>query len=89
MTIATHPRDTDLLVPLPAQSEAWNPCTVRRTYKNTDEATWFDLKPTEPLDPDPAWAGLFEVPPEASSHHVAWLHTGGEVREIRRGTPGR
>lgn len=31
MTIATHPQDTDLLVPLPAQGEA-NPYTVHTHY---------------------------------------------------------
>jgi hypothetical protein len=38
----------------------------------------------EPLDTDPAWAGLFEVG-DRPSHHYAWVQVeGGETREIVR-----
>ncbi|MDT7594162.1 MAG: hypothetical protein QOH45_3693, partial [Pseudonocardiales bacterium] len=37
----------------------------------------------EPLDTDPAWAGLFEVG-NRPSHHYAWIQLGEETREIVR-----
>lgn len=37
----------------------------------------------EPLDTDPAWAGLYEVG-NRPSHHYAWLQLGDETRSITR-----
>ena len=37
----------------------------------------------EPLDTDPAWAGLYEVG-NRPSHHYAWLQLGDETRAITR-----
>ncbi|AFJ34634.1 DUF4124 domain-containing protein [Mycobacterium sp. MOTT36Y] len=36
----------------------------------------------EPLDTDPAWAGLYEVGDRAS-HHFAWIQRGDESRSIK------
>lgn len=38
----------------------------------------------EPLDTEPAWAGLFPVPADRPTHHFAWIITDGELREITR-----
>lgn len=38
----------------------------------------------EPVDTDPAWKGLFEIPAERPSHHFAWVFSDGEAREITR-----
>lgn len=35
----------------------------------------------EPLDTDPAWAGLYEVG-DRPSHHFAWVQRGNESREV-------
>lgn len=37
----------------------------------------------EPLDTDPAWAGLYEVG-DRPSHHYAWVVADGETREVIR-----
>jgi hypothetical protein len=36
----------------------------------------------ESPDTEPAWTGLFELPPDKPTHHFAWLYTDGELREI-------
>ena len=36
----------------------------------------------EPLDTDPAWAGLFDVG-DRPSHHFAWVVRDGEARSIK------
>jgi hypothetical protein len=38
----------------------------------------------EPLDTDPAWKGLYQVPADRPTHHFAWLHRDGELRQITR-----
>ena len=38
----------------------------------------------EAPDTDPAYAGLFEIPEGAPTHHYAWVHNQGETREITR-----
>jgi hypothetical protein len=38
----------------------------------------------EPLDTDPAWKGLYQVPADRPSHHYAWVYTDGEARGITR-----
>ena len=38
----------------------------------------------EPLDTDPAWKGLYQVPADRPSHHYAWVRTDGEPRAIIR-----
>ncbi|HWJ82441.1 MAG TPA: hypothetical protein VNS55_09415 [Nocardioides sp.] len=38
----------------------------------------------EAADTEPAWAGVYEVPDGAPTHHFAWLIAKGETREIVR-----
>jgi len=38
----------------------------------------------EAPDTDPAWRGTYQMPPEAPTHHFAWLIVAGETREITR-----
>lgn len=38
----------------------------------------------EAPDTDPDWAGVYEVPEGAPTHHFAWVSRGGEVREVTR-----
>lgn len=36
----------------------------------------------EPLDTDPAWKGLYEIPAGQRAHHYGWVSAGGSVREL-------
>jgi hypothetical protein len=38
----------------------------------------------EAPDTDPAWQGIYEVPPGRPTHHFAWLYSDGDVRAITR-----
>jgi hypothetical protein len=38
----------------------------------------------EAPDTDPAWAGLYRLPPDRPTHHFAWVVADGEAREIVR-----
>ncbi len=38
----------------------------------------------EPLDTDPTWKGLFDVPPDRPSHHFGWVIRKGEARQLTR-----
>ena len=38
----------------------------------------------EAPDTDPAWTGLYAVPPDRPTHHFGWVYTDGEVREVTR-----
>jgi hypothetical protein len=38
----------------------------------------------EAPDTNPAWAGLFDMPPGAPTHHYAWVYDGTDVHEITR-----
>ena len=38
----------------------------------------------ESPDADPSWAGLFEIPEGAPTHHFAWLYADGDLEEIVR-----
>jgi hypothetical protein len=47
-----------------------------------DEDLAFNQVGFEAPDTDPAWAGAFDVPDGARSHHFAWVSRNGEVREV-------
>ncbi len=38
----------------------------------------------EAADTAPAWTGVYQLPPDRPSHHFAWVHRGGDTREIVR-----
>jgi hypothetical protein len=38
----------------------------------------------EPLDTDPAWAGVYEIAADRPTHHFAWLYADGELTSITR-----
>jgi hypothetical protein len=38
----------------------------------------------EAPDTDPAWTGLYQLPPDRPTHHFAWLHRDGETFAINR-----
>jgi hypothetical protein len=38
----------------------------------------------EAPDTDPAWEGIYQLPPDRPTHHFAWLHQDGETLEITR-----
>jgi len=38
----------------------------------------------EAADTDPAWLGVYEMPPDRPTHHFAWLYADGEFRPITR-----
>jgi hypothetical protein len=38
----------------------------------------------EAPDTEPAWEGLYQVPANRTTHHFAWLYSGGELRPITR-----
>jgi hypothetical protein len=38
----------------------------------------------EAPDTDPAWTGVYELPPDRPTHHFGWVYVDGELREIRR-----
>lgn len=38
----------------------------------------------EAPDTDPAWLGIYELPPDRPTHHFAWLYADGELRPITR-----
>ncbi|WP_205698868.1 tyrosine protein kinase [Conexibacter sp. SYSU D00693] len=37
----------------------------------------------EAPDTDPAWAGIYQVPPDRPTHHFAWIVVDGEARDVR------
>jgi hypothetical protein len=38
----------------------------------------------EAPDTDPAWLGIYEMPPDRPTHHFAWLYQDGEIHSINR-----
>jgi hypothetical protein len=38
----------------------------------------------EAHDTDPAWLGVYDVPPDRPTHHFAWLYSDGEIHTITR-----
>jgi hypothetical protein len=38
----------------------------------------------EPLDTDPAWKGLYEIPADRPSHHWGWVYSDGVARTLTR-----
>lgn len=38
----------------------------------------------EAPDTEPAWSGLYEVPPDRPTHHFAWVYANEEIREVTR-----
>jgi len=48
------------------------------------ESLSFNQISFEPLDTDPAWKGLYQVPADRPSHHYAWVRADGELRAITR-----
>ena len=61
--------------PLPVPPVAWTPA-----YFGEDLA--FNQVGYEPLDTDPAWAGLYQVPQDKPAFHFGWVLVDGEPREL-------
>ena len=77
----------------PARDRSW--CQVRaETEKIFPPVGWspmwfgddlaFNQVGWEPLDTEPAWQGLFDVPADAPSHYFGWLYSSGELLDVVR-----
>jgi hypothetical protein len=44
----------------------------------------FNQVSIEPEDTDPWWAGVYEVPADAPTHHYAWIQVAGTLRKLDR-----
>jgi hypothetical protein len=56
---------------------AWSPM-----YFGEDLA--FNQIGFEPQDTNPAWLGLYDIPPEAPTHHFGWVGIDGDIRQVTR-----
>jgi hypothetical protein len=58
------------------------PVTWTPMYFGEDFA--FNQVGIESPDTDPDWAGVYEIPDGAPTHHFAWVSRNGEVRNVTR-----